>query len=231
MTLAYTARRGEIATYFDATAVDAWAQLTSDAPVSRIRQTVRQGRDRMRDILLSWLPHDLSGATLLDAGCGTGALSVAAAGRGAEVTGVDLAANLVALAQDRTPPGLSGGVQFRAGDMSDRSLGVFDHVVAMDSLIHYPQRQILDLLAEIAPRTRRSILFTFAPRTPALALMHATGRLFPRTNRSPAIEPITQASLRKAVAAEPALSGWSLGRSERVSSGFYTSQALELVRG
>jgi magnesium-protoporphyrin O-methyltransferase len=230
MTLAYTARRGEIATYFDATAVDAWAQLTSDAPVSRIRQTVRQGRDRMRDILLSWLPQDLSGATLLDAGCGTGALSVAAAGRGAEVTGVDLAANLVALAQDRTPPGLAGGVQFRAGDMSDQSLGVFDYVVAMDSLIHYPQRQILDLLAEIAPRTGRSILFTFAPRSPALALMHATGRLFPRSNRSPAIEPITQARLRNAIAAEPALSDWSLGRSERVSSGFYTSQALELVR-
>jgi magnesium-protoporphyrin O-methyltransferase len=231
MTIAYADRRGEIATYFDATAVDAWAQLTSDAPVSRIRQTVRQGRDRMRDILLSWLPQDLTGATLLDAGCGTGALSVAAAGRGAEVTGVDLAANLVALARDRTPSGLAGSVQFRAGDMSDRSLGVFDHVVAMDSLIHYPQRQIVDLLAEIAPRTRRSILFTFAPRTPALALLHATGRLFPRSNRSPAIEPITQASLRKAVAAEPALSGWRLGRTQRVASGFYTSQALELVRG
>jgi magnesium-protoporphyrin O-methyltransferase len=231
MTIAYADRRGEIATYFDATAVDAWAQLTSDAPVSRIRQTVRQGRDRMRDILLSWLPQDLTGATLLDAGCGTGALSVAAAGRGAEVTGVDLAANLVALARDRTPSGLAGSVQFRAGDMSDRSLGVFDHVVAMDSLIHYPQRQIVDLLAEIAPRTRRSILFTFAPRTPALALLHATGRLFPRSNRSPAIEPITQASLRKAVAAEPALSGWRLGRTQRVASGFYTSQALELMRG
>jgi magnesium-protoporphyrin O-methyltransferase len=231
MTIAYADRRGEIATYFDATAVDAWAQLTSDAPVSRIRQTVRQGRDRMRDILLSWLPQDLTGATLLDAGCGTGALSVAAAGRGAEVTGVDLAANLVALARDRTPSGLAGSVQFRAGDMSDRSLGVFDHVVAMDSLIHYPQRQIVDLLAEIAPRTRRSILFTFAPRTPALALLHATGRLFPRSNRSPAIEPITQASLRKAVAAEPALSGWRLGRTQRVASGFYTSQALALVRG
>jgi magnesium-protoporphyrin O-methyltransferase len=101
----------------------------------------------------------------------------------------------------------------------------------MDSLIHYPQRQIVDLLAEIAPRTRRSILFTFAPRTPALALLHATGRLFPRSNRSPAIEPITQASLRKAVAAEPALSGWRLGRTQRVASGFYTSQALELMRG
>jgi magnesium-protoporphyrin O-methyltransferase len=60
--------------------------------------------------------------------------------------------------------------------------------------------------------------------------MHATGRLFPRSNRSPAIEPITQARLRNAIAAEPALSDWSLGRSERVSSGFYTSQALELVR-
>ncbi|MFC6050870.1 magnesium protoporphyrin IX methyltransferase, partial [Methylobacterium hispanicum] len=36
----YDARRGELTTYFDRTAADAWARLTSDAPVSRIRATV-----------------------------------------------------------------------------------------------------------------------------------------------------------------------------------------------
>ncbi|HEY4986102.1 MAG TPA: magnesium protoporphyrin IX methyltransferase, partial [Bradyrhizobium sp.] len=33
----YLERRGELQTYFDRTAVDAWARLTSDAPVGRIR--------------------------------------------------------------------------------------------------------------------------------------------------------------------------------------------------
>jgi magnesium-protoporphyrin O-methyltransferase len=52
----YQQRRGQIETYFDRTAVQAWAQLTSDAPVSGVRATVRAGRDRMRATLLSWLP-------------------------------------------------------------------------------------------------------------------------------------------------------------------------------
>ena len=66
----YTVRRSEIETYFDRTAVDAWARLTSDAPVGRVRATVRAGRDRMRATLLSWLPGDLRGCRLLDAEIG-----------------------------------------------------------------------------------------------------------------------------------------------------------------
>jgi len=38
---AYHKRKDELETYFDRTAVDAWAKLTSDAPVGRIRRTVR----------------------------------------------------------------------------------------------------------------------------------------------------------------------------------------------
>ena len=74
-TLSYLERRGELETYFDRTAVDAWKRLTSDVPVSGIRKTVRAGRDQMRNTLLSWLPEDLTGARILDAGCGTGALA------------------------------------------------------------------------------------------------------------------------------------------------------------
>ena len=91
----YIARRGELETYFDRTAVEAWKRLTSDAPVSRIRATVRAGRDAMRATLLSWLPEDLRGARLLDAGCGTGALAVEAARRGAEVVAIDLSPTLI----------------------------------------------------------------------------------------------------------------------------------------
>ncbi len=55
-----TSRRGQLETYFDRTAVEAWSRLTSDAPVGRIRATVRAGRDRMRATLLAWLPADLT---------------------------------------------------------------------------------------------------------------------------------------------------------------------------
>ena len=53
--------------------------------------------------LLDWLPDDLSGMRLLDAGCGTGAMAVELARRGAWVTAVDLSENLIELARERLP--------------------------------------------------------------------------------------------------------------------------------
>lgn len=227
----YLERRGQIETYFDRTAADAWARLTSDAPVGRVRASVRAGRDRMRSTLLSWLPDDLRGRRILDAGCGTGALAVEAARRGAHVVAIDLSPTLVELARQRQPSFSSGGsIDFRAGDMLDPALGRFDHVVGMDSLIHYEPVDAVEVLAGLAARTQQSLVFTFAPSSPALQLMKAVGNLFPRGSRSPSIVPVTEPHLYRLIDAHPRLLGWDLGRSQRVSGGFYTSQALELVR-
>jgi magnesium-protoporphyrin O-methyltransferase len=226
----YQERRGQLQTYFDRTAVEAWARLTSTAPVSRIRATVREGRDRMRATLLGFLPSNLDVKRVLDAGCGTGSLSVEAAQRGADVVAIDLSATLVKLAGERLPAHLAGRIEFRVGDMFDPGLGRFAHVVAMDSLIHYRRVDVVRVLAGFAARTDTSIVFTFAPKTPALVLLWTVGRLFPRRDRAPAIEPISERSLRRHIAAEPALSGWRVGRTQRVASGFYKSQAMELVK-
>jgi magnesium-protoporphyrin O-methyltransferase len=226
----YEQRRGQLETYFDRTAVDAWARLTSDAPVGRIRRTVRAGRDEMRRTLLDRLPADLTGRRLLDAGCGTGALAVEAARRGADVVAIDLSPTLVALARERVPRDLGAGtLTFLVGDMLDPALGTFDHVVAMDSLIHYRAPDIVRVLAGLAARTGTSVLFTFAPKTALLTAMHAVGRLLPRGDRAPAIEPVAESTLRSLVAREPALSGWRVARTARIARGFYISQALELV--
>jgi magnesium-protoporphyrin O-methyltransferase len=72
----YLVRRREIQTYFDRTASAAWAALTTDAPLGRIRRTVREGRDLMLTTLLDWLPQDLRGRRILDAWCGTGLFAV-----------------------------------------------------------------------------------------------------------------------------------------------------------
>lgn len=227
----YLARRGQLQTYFDRTAVEAWARLTSDAPVSRIRATVRAGRDAMRQTILEWLPADLSGTRVLDAGCGTGALAVEAARRGADVVAIDLSPNLVALARERMPtfPG-TGRIDFRSGDMLDAALGRFDYAVAMDSLIHYRAVDMADAVARLASRVDRGIIFTFAPRTAALTVMHAVGQVFPRGDKSPAIEPVGPGAIDRRLRIHPALAAWQPGRTRRVNSGFYISQALEVLR-
>lgn len=227
---AYRDRTARIETYFDRTAVRAWEQMTSDAPLGRIRATVRAGRDRMRGEILGMLPADLAGARVLDAGCGTGSFSVEAAARGAEVVGIDLSPKLVALARHRAPKALAGRLDFRVGDLLDESLGDFEHIVAMDVLIHYPRDEAVETLGRLAGRTRSSIVFTFAPRTPLLATMHAAGKLFPRSDRSPAIQPAAEGALRRAIGETRALRDFSVGRTVRVTSGFYISQAMELVR-
>ncbi|RDS78568.1 magnesium protoporphyrin IX methyltransferase [Alteriqipengyuania lutimaris] len=223
----YDANRDRLATYFDSTARKAWIDLTSDAPVSGVRATVRAGREEMRNTLLGWLPEDLRRTRILDAGCGTGALSVAAACRGAEVVGVDVAGGLIEVARQREPFTGHGRIHWQAGDMLDPELGTFAHVVAMDSLIHYREADLIAAIETLGERTAQSILFTFVPRTPLLFAMYQTGKLFPRKDRSPRLVPIAEADLRRSLSR---LDGWQVARSHRISRGFYTSHAIELVR-
>lgn len=225
----YLEKRDRLEEYFDRTAADQWAKLTSDVPVSGIRKTVRAGRDRMRNTLLDWLPEDLHGRRILDAGCGTGALAVELARRGAHVVAIDLSSTLVQLARERMPADLQGGkLEFVAGDMLSTTYGKFDHVVAMDSMIHYEKHDMVHGLAGLAQRTTHSIVFSFAPSNPILRTMIRVGRIFPRSDRAPFIEPVSESSLRAEIGICSALGEWQPGRTEKISSGFYTSQAMEL---
>ncbi len=219
----YAETRDRLTTYFDRTAAATWERLTSDAPVSRVRATVRAGRDRMRATLLGALPDDLSGTRILDAGCGVGQLAEALALRGAEVVAVDVSPSLLDVARRRVRGDL--GIRFVAGDMLDEGLGRFDRVVAMDSLIHYAARDIGAALAGLGRRSG-GVLFTIAPRTPFLTAFWLAGKAMPRADRSPRIIPHADAAIARAVA-HAGLDA-RLARVERVTSGFYISQAMEL---
>jgi magnesium-protoporphyrin O-methyltransferase len=167
---------------------------------------------------------------MLDAGCGTGALAVEAARRGAEVLAIDLSPTLVdwpanapaatagrrrvgRLPQRRHARPGAGQLRPRGGD------GFADPLRAGDAV---------RVLAGLAQRTRGSMAFTFAPSTPALAAMHAVGRLFPRGDRAPAIVPVAEKLLRRMMARRPGLAHGTAGAPSASASGFYTSQALEL---
>lgn len=216
----YVTTRERVEDYFDRSATKVWERLTSDAQVSRIRQTVREGRDRMRAIMMSRLPDDLTGARVLDAGCGTGLMTAELAARGAEVVAVDISPQLIAIAEQRLDDNLRGRVTFAAGDMTDEGHGNFDFVMAMDSLIYYRAEDIGSVLSRLGARTDRAIVFTVAPRTPFLMTFFTAGKLFPRADRSPTMIPHAYKRLA-------AIAGPGLSRVERVSRGFYISECLE----
>jgi magnesium-protoporphyrin O-methyltransferase len=215
----YATTRDRVETYFDRTATKAWERLTSDAPVSRIRQTVREGRDKMRALMLSRLPCDLHGARVLDAGCGTGMMTEELAKRGARVVAADISPKLVQIAHDRLTPSLRGQVTFHAGDMTDPALGEFDAVMAMDSLIYYTAEDIGRTLTSLGRRADQ-VVFTVAPRTMLLMAMWHAGKLFPRSDRSPVMIPHGLKTLSRAT-------GPGLTRVGRVARGFYISDCLE----
>lgn len=226
--MSYESTLSRVETYFDKTATRTWERLTSDAPVSKIRETVRQGREKMRAQILSRLGEDLRGARVLDAGCGAGQMTAELARRGAEVVAVDISPSLVRIAEARLPARLPGRVRFAAGDMLDPAHGGFDHVVAMDSLIYYRLPDLARALDRLARRTEGRVVFTVAPRTPLLMAMWQAGKLFPRSDRSPTMVPHAPEAIARALrdAGTPA----RLKVVGRVARGFYISEALEVSR-
>lgn len=226
--VSYLERRAWIGEYFDRTASAAWKALTSDAPVSRVRASVRAGRDRMRQTLLAWLPPEMHGMRVLDAGCGTGTAAIELARRGAEVVAIDLSPTLVAHAQERAEAEGVYGIDFRSGDMLDPALGSFDYVIAMDSIIHYELPEMIAALSALAPRVRERMVITVAPRTPALSVLHAIGKLFPRTDRAPSIVPVSERAFRSAFIASPVMDSWGIVATRPVEHGFYRSLAMAL---
>ncbi|MBV6649332.1 MAG: magnesium protoporphyrin IX methyltransferase [Hoeflea sp.] len=228
---AYIKRRDEIQTYFDRTALDAWKRLISTEKVSGVRATVRAGRDAMRQAILDRFGEDLSGWRILDAGCGAGPLAIELAHRGADVLGVDLSPQMIEHANEALPAIRNGGsVRLTAGDMLSPEHGDFDAVVSMDALIHYSGDEATAAIAGLAHRTSRKMVFTLAPRTGFLAAMHKLGGLFPRSDRSPLIHPVVIDQMMNRMLARGDMQDWSRGETARISSGFYISEAQELVR-
>ncbi len=228
----YIDRRQQLKVHFDRTAYQTWQQLISDAPVSRIRQATQQSRQSMIDLLLGWLPANLSGKRLLDAGCGTGALCLEAARRGAVVVGIDLSPSVIELAKARTPVELSNQISYQVGDMLTADANAFDYVVALDSLIHYEPKDIVNAISLLQNNTRNQdgrVLFTFAPKSPTQTLLSRVGKLLSTTERSPAVKPVTEKLLRLLIDKQ-LHNRTRILNTQRVSSIYYQSQGVELTR-
>jgi magnesium-protoporphyrin O-methyltransferase len=89
---------------------------------------------------------------------------------------------------------------------------------------------MVQVLNRLTDRTAHSVVFTFAPSNPILEAMIRIGRIFPRGDRAPFIEPVSENSLRRAIEQTDTLRDWKINRTQKISSGFYTSQAMEVCK-
>ena len=129
----------------------------------------------------------LTGARVLDVGCGGGLLSEALAGEGARVTAIDLAPELVKVARLH---GLESGaeVEYRVQPveaLAAEQAGAYDAVTCMEMLEHVPDPgAIIDACASLLKPGGRLFLSTLN-RTPAAFALAIVGaeyiaRLLPR---------------------------------------------------
>ena len=118
------------------------------------------------------------GAHVLDLACGTGNLSIPLARRGARVTGIDIAPNLLEQARARAAEeGLE--ISFEEGDAEQLPCpdGAFDAVVSMFGAMFAPQPELV--IAECARVLKPGGLLAMANWTPsslAGRMFHVTGR-------------------------------------------------------
>lgn len=211
--------------YFDGVGFERWAAIYGDAELSGVRRTIRAGHAEMMQHALAWLSEQPS-ARVLDAGCGTGLLTVALAQRGMHVTAVDIAPQMAAAtARAAAAAGVAELVDASSGDLEAVS-GQFDAVVCLDVLIHYPPADFAQICTRLAGLAQGRLLLTYAPREPVLAALHWLGGRFPSGQRRQNIHMLPAAFVRDTLAQ----AGMQIRRSARVSRGFYHVTLLEATR-
>jgi 2-polyprenyl-3-methyl-5-hydroxy-6-metoxy-1,4-benzoquinol methylase len=125
------------------------------------------------DVLADML-GPVQGRRILDVGTGTGRAALLLAAAGAEVTGVDASAEMLAIARDRARQG-GARVTFQTGDahhlaFPDRS---FDIAVSLRVLMHTPRWR--QCVAELCRVASHGIIVDY-PSTTSTALVQSIGR-------------------------------------------------------
>jgi len=134
---------------------------------TRIAETMRESGEALVDSL-----GVIRGLKVLDLGCGDGTTALPAAKRGADVLGVDIAANLVAAGNARAKAQGLANCRFREGDasnLSDIEDHSFDLVVSIFGTMFAPRP--FDVAREMVRVTRsggRVVMGNWIPNDPTL---------------------------------------------------------------
>ncbi|KAK3128293.1 hypothetical protein QOZ80_6BG0459520 [Eleusine coracana subsp. coracana] len=223
--------------YFNSTGFERWRKIYGSATegVNRVQLDIRDGHAQTVSAALAMLrdgPVQLRGATVCDAGCGTGSLAIPLACEGADVLASDISAAMVSEAQRQAQQAAQqqpAGSPFRMPRFEVRDLesldGRYDVVVCLDVLIHYPRDEARAMIRHLASLAEKRLLISFAPSTLYLDVLKRVGELFPGPSKA------TRAYLHPERVIEDALrdAGWRVANKGFISTQFYFAKLFEAV--
>jgi magnesium-protoporphyrin O-methyltransferase len=182
--------KAQLRDYFNGLGFERWSAIYGNAPLSLVRQSIREGHNRMLAVADTWLADQPPPTTALDVGCGVGLFSLMLARRGYRVRAVDIAPQMVAATQRAAlAAGFADRIECSEADIE--SLQEPAQVVAcFDVLIHYPQPLFDQLCTHLAQLTEHTLLLTYAPYNSLLAALHWIGGWFPHSQRRTEIQMI-----------------------------------------
>jgi magnesium-protoporphyrin O-methyltransferase len=176
----------------------------------------------------SWLSNS-KGHTVLDAGCGTGNLSIELAHHGYEVDAFDVSAPMIHFAK-YINAGRTKGIapQFMVGDIAALASQPrrYDIVCCLDVLFHYPLEEVRDMLTRLAGLAGHKVVGSFALRTPMNDLWMNIGGRFHAKNRMTKLHMFSYDEIEQVLYR----AGFRMTRKERVKFFFYDSFVFEAVR-
>jgi magnesium-protoporphyrin O-methyltransferase len=208
-----------IQSYFDGAGFDRLSVIYGEEQCTGFRRIVRQGHQQVVETVLSWVgpQNSVESHTVLDAGCGTGSLSIALAQAGAAVDGIDFSERMIETAKNRArQPGLPAGpLVFNVRDLKSISQS-YDTVVCIDVFARYSTEAAIDMLHHLSSLARGRLIFTFTPKTVLDYLLHAIGAVYARGSQA---LPLYTHSRKDIVNALESF-GWTIHREAKFAAGF-----------
>jgi 2-polyprenyl-3-methyl-5-hydroxy-6-metoxy-1,4-benzoquinol methylase len=140
---------------------DGYASQYSELMTAQEKAGIQPGSNMSRFLQVV---GDVSGLTVLDAGCGEGHLSRILAQRGAHVTGIDIAARMVETARTKD---LADQITYQVADLSQPQPAYQDHFDLVTSFFVfndvYDYKGFITTLGSALKRTGRLVLFMNNP--------------------------------------------------------------------
>ena len=189
MQISKNLEKNQVKEYFNGTGFDRWNRIYSKSDdVNTVQRNIRIGHQKTVDDVICWIEKypELKKSTFCDAGCGVGSLAIPLLRLGVNDLQVsDISSSMIQETKQRIRNSGLGirKVKFKTCDLEQLS-GSYDYVICLDVFIHYPQLVAEEMVKHLCDLSNNSLIVSFAPFTPFLAILKNIGKMFPGPSKT-----------------------------------------------